>query len=114
MKPDEYFDYFKKIDNEQDKVHLIKNISDLRQHTANLQELLEEDPQGMTQTRSITVNEYQLEIYFLEYLDAIAHHYESFNLLSLYCLIFIKTLNDYPNHYERRKLKEGQKDSVKN
>lgn len=112
--PDEYFNYFKKIDNEQDKVHLIKNISDLRQHTINLQELLEEDPQGMTQTRSITVNEYQLEKYFLEYLDAIAHHYESFNLLSLYCLILIKTLKDYPTHDERRKLNEGQKDSVKN
>lgn len=112
--PDEYFDYFKKIDNEQDKVHLIKDISDIRQHTINLQELLDEDPPGMNQTRSITVNEYQLEKYFLEYLDAIAHHYESFNLQSLYCLILIKTLKDYPTQYERIKLNDGQKDSVKN
>ena len=109
---DDEFEYFKRIDNEKEK--LIKNISDLREHTKNLQELLDEDPPGMGQTRSVTVNDYQLEKYFLEYLDAIAQQYESFDFLSLYCLILIKLLKEHPIQDDLKKFKESHKEKVKN
>lgn len=112
---DDYFEYFKKIDEEHEKVKALNSITDIKQHTKNLQNLLNEDPPGMDQkTRSKTVENYQLEKYFMEILDAIAQHYESLSLVTLYCLILVKTYLGISTEDDIKKLRNSKKDTVSN
>ena len=115
MNSDEYFEYFNKIDEEHERVKSLNSISEISEHTKNLQNLFNEDPPGMDQkTRSKTVNNYQLEKYFMEMLDAIVQHYESLSLVTLYCLILVKTHLDISTKDDVKKLRNSKKDTVAN
>ena len=115
MKSDEYFEYFNKIDEEHERVKYLNSISEISEHTKNLQNLFNEDPPGMDQkTRSKTVNNYQLEKYFMEMLDAIVQHYESLSLVTLYCLILVKTHLDISTKDDVKKLRNSKKDTGAN
>lgn len=110
-----YFTNSTTADEENKKEISSNSVSNLKQHTENIQKLFEEDPPEVDQKiRSKTVNEDQFEKYLMDNVEAIVQYYESFNLVTLYCLILVKAYLDSSTEEDREKLKDSEKDTIQN
>ncbi len=115
MNNENYFTEFTRDDEENKKRTSLNSIPDLKQHTENMHKLFDVDPLELEEKLPSKTNDNkQLEKYLIENVDALGQYYESFVLVTLYCVILVKSYLDISTEEDRKKLKDFKTDVIDN